>query len=341
MLAKRTRMLFVITLTLLISLLWVGAAPAQDLTGAGPDFAMEPTDQWMTLEPGQVHWYTFNFDYWGDEDAPRMEKLEFRLYTDPFDGAVLTVRNEQQVELWRQDGTHEWFGCAAPEELRDADWDADGKTDYALWAGEITTSGKYYIVIKMAAHMNQPVRYRFTMAGDGIVMPARAPAVPAEPVMVEELALEVEPAPAAVSPLMGTGPDYAMKPVAEWREIGEGELHWYAFDFTYWKDKDAPEMKPIVIRLYTDPFDKATLTVRDEHQAELWRQDGKQEHFGCCTPSELGSGYEFDKDGLTDYAIWSGQLKSDGRYYLVVEHAKNVSGPVRYMFTIEGDGITN
>jgi hypothetical protein len=152
------------------------------------------------------------------------------------------------------------------------------------------------------------------------------------PPAVAEPAAEAEPvvAPEAVklTGMNGTGPDLALAPTAEWVELGEGQHHWYAFNYDFDESYD-----PIEIRMYTAPEDGAILTIRNAEQAQKWRDDGTHEHTGCCTVQDLG-----DKD--TDYAVWAGKLDSSGTYYIVVEHAKNLSGPVYYMFTMEGEGVS-
>ena len=75
------------------------------------------------------------------------------------------------------------------------------------------------------------------------------------------------------------------------------------------------------------------LTVRNAEQAQLWRTEGENQHFGCCTVETI-DGEE------VDYGIWRGTLGSSGTYYIVVEKAKNVEGPVMYNFTIAGEGVS-
>lgn len=132
------------------------------------------------------------------------------------------------------------------------------------------------------------------------------------------------------SEIDGTGPDMALVPTGETMEIEAGEYHWYAFNYDF--DEDVTE--PVVIKIFSEPAGGAVLTVRNAEQAEMWRQDGTQEHLGCCTVQELND------DDETDYAVWAGELFSSGTYYIVVEHAKDLTGPVSYHFTIDGPGVS-
>ena len=157
----------------------------------------------------------------------------------------------------------------------------NGEADYGLWAGTLRVSGKYYIVVEHSKDFSQPVYYSFTLKGEGVSFPIvvaqPAPAAPAAPAAAPVL---VEPQPRVVSPLTGTGPDFAMRPADEWRTLQEGEFHWYAFRFAY-DEKRAD--RPIEIRIYSDPFDGAVLTLRNAEQADQWRKEGVHQHFGCCT----------------------------------------------------------
>jgi 5-hydroxyisourate hydrolase-like protein (transthyretin family) len=324
MFRKYRKGMVVIVFFFIIALVGAGPAAAQAPQGGGPDEAMVPTGAWTEIKSGEYHWYKFHFDY----DADRVAKpVEIRMYAEPYDGAILTVRNEEQAQLWRTEGEQEHFGCCT---MVDVDRNDDGKSDYAVWAGTLRSSGDYYIVVEHAKSMTQPAMYRFTVSGEGLSFPmakpapAAAPAKAAEPTKVE---------PRMMTGLEGTGPDYAMVPNGEWTAIDEGAYHWYAFYFDYDADRMA---EPIEIRLYTDRFDGATLTVRNAEQAQLWRDEGEHQHFGCCTMVDVDK----DKDGNADYAVWAGTLRSSGTYYIVVEHARNMTGPVMYRFTMSGKGFS-
>jgi hypothetical protein len=284
---------------------------------------MIPTGQWMKIESGDYHWYAFHFDY--DEDRVA-DPIEIRMYTEPYDVATLTVRNEEQANLWRADGEQAHFGCCT---MVDQDKNEDGNPDYAMWAGSLRSSGTYYIVVEHSRDIKAAGMYRFTISGEGLTFPTMASAPMTE---VVQTAPAAAPKPRMVAE-EGSGPDLAMVPTGEWTVINTGDYHWYAFTFDY--DEDY-KTEPIEIRMYTDVFDGATLTVRNEEQANLWREDGTQEHFGCCTMVDIDK----DEDGKPDYAVWAGTLRSSGTYYIVVEHAKGVSGPVAYRFTMSGRGFS-
>jgi hypothetical protein len=311
-----------------------------ELAGSAPDYALVPTGAWTELAPDAEHWYVFDFDYEKDIQAP----VSIRLYNEPYEDVVLTVRNAEQADLWRRDGKAEHFGCCS---LVDVDKDGDGKLDYAEWEGSLRSSGRYYIVVEPAEGVKTPTYYRFTLAGDnlsfprlveetaGLVAPVMEPKPAPEPVAMAAPTIDaVEPA-----GLMGTGPDFAMQPTGEWMQLEKGANHWYTFTY----DDDADYTHPVTIRMFTNPSDAAILTVRNGEQAEAWRQDGENLHFGCCTPAKTSSGDQegdkkVDEKDLA-YAQWSADLSASGEYYIVIEHAKNVDEPGFYRFEISGDGV--
>jgi hypothetical protein len=149
--------------------------------------------------------------------------------------------------------------------------------------------------------------------------------------------------------LTGTGPDFPMSPSGEWVAIEPGAYHWYAFTY------DADETYgPIEIKLYSTPAGAAVLTLRNGEQADLWRAQGKHESFGVCTPAEKSSIKHDDEDkdddedengkeedaGKEDYALWAAKPAQSGTYYMVVEHARNVSGTAYYRIEMTGDGFS-
>lgn len=333
----------IVSVVVILSMLWAGcavtvsqpvvsvpevpvAAPAvapaevsAELAGTGPDFPLMPTDEWQTIESGQYQWYAFSYDF--DEDY---SPVEIRMFAEPKDGAILTVRNAEQAQLWREEGKQEHIGCCTVQDLGN-----DEETEYALWSGKLYSSGTYYIVVEHAKDLTAPVAYRFEIVGDeGVSMPAELyEAVAINPQPEPPLAMAEEAL--TVGDTMGSGPDYAMTPTGQWTALESGQYHWYVFDY----DFDA-DYGPVEIRIYTEPKDGAILTVRNADQAQIWREEGKHEHLGCCTVQDLGN------DEETDYALWSGKLYSSGTYYIVVEHAKSMSGPAHYMFTLEGEGVS-
>jgi len=227
------------------------------------------------------------------------------------------------------------------------DKDLDGKMDYSLWSGSLRESGRYYIVVEHARDLMEPAYYRFTISGENLSFPllGETPMASSAP-LAEAQAMATEQG-SAVTPemdLTGTGPDFAMAPSFDWKELQSGEYHWYSF--TYDEHEDWNE--PVTIHLFSEPGSGAVLTVRNGDQAELWRQEGEHDHFGCCVPEEMTVRVEEDDldedrwDEETEesaYAVWSADLTESGVYYIVVEHAKNSSEPAFYRFELSGDGL--
>jgi hypothetical protein len=311
-----------------------------EMAGSAPDYALVPTGAWTELAADAEHWYVFDFDYDKEIDKP----VSIRLFNEPYEDVVLTVRNAEQADLWRRDGKAEHFGCCS---LVDVDNDGDGKLDYSEWAGSLRESGRYYIVIEPAEGTKTASYYRFTLTGDNLTFPrlveetAGVVTTVAEPKPAPEPVAMAEPVMEAAEPagLMGTGPDFAMKPTEEWMQLEKDQQHWYKFKY----DDDDDYTMPVIIHMFTNPSDAAILTVRNGDQAEAWRQDGENLHFGCCTAAKTSTGDEEGDEKIDEkdlaYAQWSADLTESGEYFIVIEHAKNVDEPGFYRFEISGDGV--
>jgi hypothetical protein len=309
MITKFPKMALIIVFAIVVTIFWAGTALAETPDGMGPDSAMGPGD-WITMQAGDAHWFVFHFDYDGTP-----EKVEINLYADPENGATFTVRTEEQARLWRRDGTDEWFGAGSENKYAKGD---------ISWANEFTSSGTYYVVVEHNALTPGPAACKLEITGKGVSFPMMA----AEPVAAPVVMAPEEVAMAAPVMQIGTGPDEATAPMTgQWLSLDAGVTHWFAFNYDFDEGNE-----PIEIKVFSNPEKGAVLTVRNQEQAQLWRGEGKSEHFGCCTVETI-SGDE------TDYAVWLGRPGSSGTYYIVVEKAKNVEGPILYNFTIEGEGV--
>jgi hypothetical protein len=309
---------------LLLSVVLVASVAAEV---SGPDAPMVPTGEWTELLPGQLHWYAFTYDF--DEDDTD-EPVVIRLYAEPYESTVLTVRNQEQIKLWKDEGEEEHFGCCTNV---DRDRDHDGQSDYMEWGGILTESGTYYVVVETAEGKDETAYYRMVLDGPNISLPMAAaePAVaPAEEPLVAEVPT-AEQVPIEVAGLEGTSPFFAMQPTSNWIKLDEGGEHWYVFEY----DDDDDWTIPAKVKLLMEPSEGAILSLHNGQQARIWEQDGELVHFGCCTMVDEDE----NDDGVLDYAMWAGDLGSSGRYYIVVKHAENIDGPVFYQFTLTGDGI--
>lgn len=340
-----------LVVALVLALLWVTPVFAEMPESNGPFDAMAPTSEWQTLNQEQYHWYVFHFDYVDDETV---KPIEIKMLAEPYNSATLTIRNQDQIDEWVRDGTHMHFGCTT---MVNEDADHNGYSDYQQWAGALRESGKYYLVVEHARDVVEPAHYQFTVKGENIFFPTEEVGV--ETAVSEMMAdAETEPLPAMATQSVasnpepqvpvewiGTGPDFAMAPTGEWTPLENETYHWYKINV----DTDDDFTEPMTIRLYTEPEDSAILTIRNGYQAELWRQDGSHDHFGCCVEPTITSQVETDdedeEDGLIEetkelgYAIWSGDMTESGVYYLVVEHARNMDETAFYRFDITGQGL--
>lgn len=323
----------------MVTVLVIAAFSSLALAGvSGPDSPMVPTDDYIPITEGELHWYAFNYDFDEDVDAP----MEVRLYADQIEDVVLTVHDQDQIDMWVRDGEKAHFGCCT---VVDQDKDNDGMMDHAIWSGLLEASGTYYILVEMAEGASGPVYYRFDVAGenfsmlgdesaaamsmaDGEVTTEAAPAA----AMPEPIIMTVEEKePTTVEGLMGSSPFFALTPSTDWVALEPGTQHWYAFDYDW--DDDWTIMPEI--RLETTAINDVLLTLHNGQQARDWELGEDLEHFGCCTVVDEDE----DDNGVMDYAIWSGGLRSSGRYYIVVDAPEYLDENVLYRFELSGEGV--
>lgn len=120
----------------------------------------------------------------------------------------------------------------------------------------------------------------------------------------------------------GAGPDDAQAPNGAWTEILSGQEHWYAFNY------DGGEGQ-IYVRLDAEPKDGVTFSVRTPEQVRIWQETGDMEACGCSSENEAE---QID-------AFWTGNFKSQGKYYVVVKHSGTRSTPASYALTVDGEGV--
>lgn len=322
------RMVNVVMVTVLVVTAFTSLAVAGV---SGPDSPMVPSDDFVMIEPGEMHWYAFTYDF--DEDTTKA--LEIKLFSDQIENAVLTVHNQDEIDLWARDGELVHFGCCT---MVDKDLDNNGKSDYAMWSGLPEVSGTYYIVVEVAEGATEPLAYRFEMTGEKFTLlgeeAAPAPAAMVTTADVELVPVEVtvpEEAPMQIKGLMGSSPFFALSVGDQWTEILPGAQHWYAFDYD--DDSDWTEMPEI--RFETNAIDDVLLTLHNGEQAHQWELGEELEHFGCCTRVDEDK----NEDGKADFARWAGSLRSSGRYYIVVEAPEGLDGSAFYHFELTGEGI--
>lgn len=370
------RMVRVFGVVMLLAALFLPMRTVMAAPG-GPAEATAPPSEWVEIQPGEVHWYRFDFKYdakadvrsveHGKAELGGMRDVEVKFFTQPAEGASLTVRTAAEARLWERDGTQEHIGCAVTREwLKDVDEDKESDANegkakkdqvhtpkdateraaYATWCSHMVESGAYYLVVEHARNMGGPVSYKIEMLGDGISFPAMA-AVDAP---VAAAAPEVSAAHSAAD-----GPDFATAPPADWTQIDDGQYFWYAFRY------DGKEHKtPIDVKIWSEPQGAVMLTVRSQAQADAWKRDGAQEFFGQCTCANLpvirddkaekeANKGKPEKDRVytasdatvaAKFGNWTGSPPEHGIYYLVVEHARNVSGPVSFRIELQGEGVT-
>lgn len=120
----------------------------------------------------------------------------------------------------------------------------------------------------------------------------------------------------------GMGPDEAMSP-GDWAPVSAGERHWFVFQY------DGKE-NPIRVEMFAKPANGAQFKVLTEAQADVWRRTGEIEWVGA------GAKNSAEKSEM----FWTGQFNKAGKYYVLVEHSRQISTPAWCMLRISGKGVS-
>ena len=119
------------------------------------------------------------------------------------------------------------------------------------------------------------------------------------------------------------GPDVARAPVADWQPLPAGESHWYAFNY-------AGDGSQISAQLQVEPAGSAGFVLWTPDQIYHWGLGEYVEPVGRSSAAPSSGGHQ----------SWSGNFRSAGTYYIVVEHTGKQPVVSYYLLTVDGDGVT-
>lgn len=340
MLSKRSRLVTVWTVVVLLSLLWTVAVYAE----TGPSELMVPGD-WQEITDSQVHWYAFEYD--SNTGVDKTDDPTYALVrmfvTEPENGAVFTVWTQEQIDDLAEFDPNEvfvpdkWLGCGA---FNDSD---SIKGDY-LWAGNTLNDGMYYVQVERSGLDPDAVYYKLDILGEDvtIVNPAAtgielAESPAAAPVMEEKAVAKAETA--AVVAKVGKDdlvPTISLTP-GEWRELQVDE-EWFAFNYNanYGIDGEG-DPNQMFIRMWIDgPENGAEFSVWDKEGLKklyTYDKDRAPENTLC-----IGCG-AFTEAVSADY-VWEGNFKASDTYYVrVMPTGLNTTEPILYKLVIEGEDV--
>lgn len=339
MLSKRSRLVTVWTVVVLLSLLWTAVAYAE----TGPTELSVPGD-WTEITGDQAHWYAFEYDYnTGIEGTDDSTYALVRMFvTEPENGAVFTIWTQEQIDDMAEFDANEafvpdkWLGCGA---FNDSD---SIKGDY-LWAGNTLNDGMYYVKVERSGLDPDAVYYKLEMLGDDVTV-VEPPNTglemvesPAAPMLEEKAIAKAETAAVVANVKPGDlVPTISLAP-GDWRELQSDE-DWFAFNYNANYGVDGDETpNQMFIRMWIDgPENGAEFSVWDKEGLEkLYTYDKDREpEFNLC----IGCG-AFTEAVSADY-VWEGNFKASDTYYVRVKPTGlNTTEPIIYKLEIAGEDV--
>jgi hypothetical protein len=145
-----------------------GLATAEPETGAGagPDNALAPTDEWVSITGGDALWYAFQYQghhvFEENEDDEEVaiwvaSPVEIWLDAEPDQAVVFSIWNEDQVRAWAQGEEIEPVGRGTENENEAGD---------LFWAGSLGNPGRYYVVVENQGA--EPGTFMLSISGEDV-----------------------------------------------------------------------------------------------------------------------------------------------------------------------------
>ena len=157
------------------------AAPVQPATSR--DSAGAPLAGWVTLQPGETHWYKFAYHYDGSDNPPQALVV---MKLDMPDAASFAIETASNLALPKVDKDGHWrgpVGVGAPMSLKihnhdgteaqiKAEKDAADEHDMIqkdmalIWTGGGKASTTFFVVVKN--NHEHPCSYKLTISGSTV-----------------------------------------------------------------------------------------------------------------------------------------------------------------------------
>ncbi len=135
--------------------------------GYSPETALAPTVGWTTVQPGESHWYAFNYDYTDNDDNDSAKQAIATLEMATPGSVGFVVQTMERLGPWTDsDDDPGVVGASSPLYLgTDDDNDSVYSDVRVAWAGSSKASGTYYIIVEGNGG------YRLTVDGETVYFP--------------------------------------------------------------------------------------------------------------------------------------------------------------------------
>lgn len=355
------RLMCILTIAALTFAGGFGSAMAQDsapVIGDGPNSAAAPLGDWVTLQNGETHWYTFT-EGGGEKD------VEVRM--------ALSQNDKADFEVWTSDNLREWQNGSEFDPVG-AGTANENLNDDLYWKGRFVSGDTYYVIVK--SRNFGPIDYWLTISGRDVGFPSAAVMMEqtteetateetaeevemtdeAETVEIEEAeveataveAVEVESVDVVVEETeeasteesatesemtgessasddvtLGTHAGVALDPIGETKLLNPGDTHWYAFR----EEGDGATVQAI---LNASPQVGIYFEVWNAEQFRKWQAGEDFDPVGAGTKNTAAN---IDLH-------WRGSFVSSSDYYVVVRHTGAVNDAIEYSLTVTGDDVS-
>lgn len=311
--------------SILLAMLVVMALTAIPVLAApdSPETAASPGGKWLPIEPGEKHWYTFDYVY--DEDR---DYTGNQIFVD----LSMEVANTVDFDVWSTDTIRKWAALEEFEPVGKGTYLLDSDNDNfdarsLRWVGGSAASDTFYVIVE---NRSQTLGYYLlNISGEGVSFPTSIFEM-AEPVVPTEVAPEIAIAEPAGNP-PGYGPAEALAPNSDWDRLRSGEIRWYAFKYNGTTDVDEQTQATVELTMKTE--DGVSFEVWTAAQIPMWARGDDIDPIGIGT-------YRVDKDDDAFNArelSWVGAAPGPETYYVVVKN--KLDGPSEFQLMVTGPDV--
>jgi len=309
------------------------ASDMMPMHGTGPENALSPAAETVTLDPGAIRWYTFKYDWDGESDP---SEVIAELQMEEAGSISFEVWSQDDLQRWQNGEDFTPTGAGTPAVVF-GDENTDRDRARLRWVGSSAATVTFYLLVEN--NSDSSAAYMLTITGDTISFPmaqmSESSVMSDTMAMTETMAMTMTEEPAMITMPMGTGPADAMTPTGQQATIEVDESRWYSFKYS-WDGESDPSNAIVELRMADAGM--VSFEVWSEEDVAMWEDGVDFTPTGAGTPAftlrSSDSGSSRDRTLLR----WVGSGEETVTYYVIVEN--NSDAPADYRLTVSGRDVS-
>ncbi|MCB0062699.1 MAG: hypothetical protein KDE19_11310, partial [Caldilineaceae bacterium] len=321
--------------------------------GSGPENALTPTGEQVTLDAGEWRWYTFEYASDSDGDTEPSEAIAELQMTEP--GSIdFEVWTQDDIRRWRNGEDFSPTGAGTPAFTGEEDGTDQRNRSLLRWVGSGEATVQYYIIVQNQT--DSQASYSLTVTGPTVSFigpgdstldePTATNAMTDTTTMTDTGTMTGTTSGDMASDDMsdtsamlagGTGPNDALTPSSGSRTLAAGERRWYTFRYNSDGDFDT-EPEEVIAELQMSRPGALSFEVWSQDDLRRWQNREDFTPTGAGTPAfVIESGDNVDNRDRS-LLRWVGGGEGTVDYYLIVEN--NSDSAASYRLSVTGSTVS-